>query len=199
MKIIGLCGGSGSGKGAVSKIFLTLGIPSIDTDAVYHDITSSNSACVDELASFFGNIIIDSNGGLDRRALSGIVFGDNSQDKLERLNEIAHRHILDKTREIIKAYEANGVGAVIIDAPLLFESGFDRECDFTIVVVADRDIRIKRILERDAIDLESAKRRIDSQITDDELKSKCDYIIENNGDLSSLEKAVKNIYENFNR
>ena len=193
MKIIGLCGGSGSGKGVVSEFFLKLGIPSVDTDVVYHEITGRKSACVDELASCFGENIIDSNGGLNRRALSDIVFADGASEKLKLLNQIAHRHILDKTREIIEEYSKNGASAVIIDAPLLFESGFDKECDITVAVVADRDARIDRVVRRDEISTEAAARRIDSQISDSELIKRCDYFVENNGDLSSLEDAVKMI------
>ena len=193
MKIIGLCGGSGSGKGVVSQIFLELGIPSVDTDAVYHEITGRNSACVDELASCFGKNIIDSNGGLNRGALSDIVFADDATAQLKLLNQITHRHILDKTRAIIEDYRKNGLSAVIIDAPLLFESGFDKECDITIAIVADRKVRIDRVVRRDGISTEAAARRIDSQIPDSELIKRCDYYIENNGDLSLLEDAVKKI------
>ena len=151
MKIIGLCGGSGSGKGIASKYFLQLGIPSIDTDAVYHDLINTSSSCVDELVMAFGDSIIDVNGGVNRKVLSDIVFCDNSKEKLNLLNEITHRHILDKTRDLINEYRRSGVVAVIVDAPLLFESGFDRECDFTVAVIADRDIRIQRVMNRDGI------------------------------------------------
>ena len=198
MKIIGLCGGSGSGKGAVSKIFLEYCIPSIDTDALYHDITSKKSACVDELVSVFGDDILDSNGGVNRRILSQIVFAKKSADKLNILNQISHRHILNKTREIINDYDREGIGAVIVDAPLLFESGFDSECDFTVAVVADRDLRLKRIVKRDGITNEAAARRIDAQMPDDVLIEKCDFVIENNGDVQSLYAKVNAVVSKIN-
>ena len=106
MKIIGLCGGSGSGKGVVANLFLRYGIPGIDTDAVYHQLTSSKSPCLDALVSEFGAEILSDDGALDRRKLSRIVFADNSSSKMrEKLNLISHKYVLDSTREILSDYE----------------------------------------------------------------------------------------------
>ena len=83
MKIIGLCGGSGSGKGAVCDLFLELGIPSIDTDALYHKMTSSDSPCLRALAEEFGASIIDVHGKLDRAVLRGIVFSSTERKNVK--------------------------------------------------------------------------------------------------------------------
>ena len=198
MKIIGLCGGSGSGKGACSKIFLELGIPSIDTDAVYHELISENSTCVEQLAATFGHTVVNECGGIDRRELGKIVFADNSRKKLELLNQITHKHILQKTRELIEEYRQNGAAYVIIDAPLLFESGFDKECDVTVAVIADKNLRVERIILRDGISRDDAIKRIDSQISDEELRECCDYVIENNLDVSSLKDEILNFIKNIN-
>ena len=196
MKVIGLCGGSGSGKGIVCLIFSEHGIPSIDTDAVYHQLTSADSACTRKLAAAFGNEILFPDGSLNRQALASIVFsGDDSGEKRARLNEISHKFILDEARKRISSYENKGYSAVIVDAPLLFESGFDSECDLLICVIAEESVRIDRIMTRDSIDYERAMARIASQIKDEILKSKCDIIIENNGDISSLRATVKAVAE----
>ena len=195
MKIIGLCGGSGSGKGAVCDLFLELGIPSIDTDALYHKMTSSDSPCLRALAREFGESIIDVHGKLDRAVLRGIVFSSDGENKRKKLNEIAHKYILDRTREIIKEYECAGKRAVIVDAPLLFESGFNKECDFILCVTADEKIRVKRIVLRDGISEEDAYKRISSQITTEELLSKSDAFITNNGDYASLSVEVRRVSE----
>lgn len=194
MKIIGLCGGSGSGKGTVSRFFAEYGILSVDTDAVYHDITSHSSPCLDALVLEFGADILADNGALDRKKLSNIVFfGENSSQKRARLNKISHEHVLRKTREILADYEEQGVAAALVDAPLLFESGFDKECDLIIVVIADKSVRVKRITERDGIDEAAAIRRIDSQYDDEYLKSRSSFVIENSGTISDLRDRVKEI------
>ena len=193
MKIIGLCGGSGSGKGTVSKLFLKHGIPSIDTDAVYHSITSELTPCVSELAARFGEGIIKSDGSLDRRSLGRIVFSDESGLSGKDLNRITHKYVLERVREIITEYGASGVSAVLVDAPMLFESGFDKECHKIICVLADKNIRIARILIRDGISYEDAERRIASQLSDTELASRCDFVIENNKDIDDLDRRVREI------
>ena len=194
MKVIGLCGGSGSGKGAVSGIFAEIGIPSIDTDAVYREMTLSDSPCMRELRGEFGDEVVNSQGGLDRARLASIVFNDPS--RLKTLNKIAHSFILDETRRRLAEYRDEGFPAAIVDAPVLFESGFDKECDEIICVLADRDVRTTRIMSRDGIARDAAEKRIASQMPDETLISKCDHVIYNNSDIESLREqilALKNI------
>ena len=86
-----------------------------------------------------------------------------------------------------------GAAAAIVDAPVLFESGFDRECDVIVLVVAERELRITRIMSRDGITRKEAEQRINSQISDDELMLRCDYMIRNDYDLSYLKQEVKTV------
>ena len=199
MKVIGLCGGSGSGKGTVSDLFRSHGIVSIDTDKVYREITSSESECLDELVSNFGERILTDSGALDRGELRKIVFADEAQDKLKKLNEITHRHVLARTRELTEDFRRSGAPAVLIDAPLLFESGFDKECDAVIAVLADREVRIFRIISRDGITREDAERRINSQLDDGYLIANSAYHIFNNGSISELEASVSEIADKILR
>ena len=192
--IIGLCGGSGSGKGTVSSILNNYDIPAIDTDLVYHNLTSYMSDCLIEIRDAFGENVI-SNGALNRKELSHIVFSDESGDKRNLLNLIAHKHILASVRDRISALVNEGYEHVIVDAPVLFESGFDKECDLVIGVIANREVRISRIMARDGIDYVSAKRRIDSQLSDEELRKRCDYVITNDRGIDELKVAVSKIYD----
>ena len=185
MKVIGLCGGSGAGKGTVCSIFAELGIPSIDTDKLYHALISTDSECTKELVSAFGNDVY-ANPGIDRKALRSVVF--SSPDNLALLNNITHKHILASVRGLID--KADNVRAIIIDAPLLFESGFDKECDVTICVIANEDVRIERITKRDGITPEIAKVRISSQIPNEKLVKMCDHAILNNSDANELRKRI---------
>ena len=192
MKVIGLCGGSGAGKGTVCSIFAELGIPSIDTDKLYHSLISTDSECTRELVSAFGSDVY-ANPGVDRKALRNIVF--SSPENLAILNKITHKHILASVRSLIK--NTGEARAIIIDAPLLFESGFDKECDVKICVIADEDVRIERITKRDGISPEIAKARIASQIPNDELKEICDYTIENNVGTDELRKHIQASYKAY--
>lgn len=192
MKIIGLCGGSGSGKGTVCEIFSKNQIPAIDTDKIYRELTSADSECLQALKKAFGNDIIASDGALDRRKLATIVFsGTNAASQLEMLNKISHKFILDETRKRLSGFEKNGYKAAIVDAPVLFESGFNEECDILVAVLAKMETRVSRIIFRDGISAENAMQRINSQMSDEELISRCDYIIYNDLDLNALEKEVE--------
>ena len=194
MKVIGLCGGSGSGKGTVAKFFLDYGIPSIDTDAVYHGLTSKKTPCIEALAAEFGSEILNSDGSLNRRSLSKIVFrGDGSSVKREALNRISHKFVLDETRRMLREYESEGIRAAIVDAPLLFESGFNEECDLIISVIAEKNIRVARIVSRDGISESDAILRIEAQKSDQYLTERSDYVIENPKSFADVKRAVDEI------
>ena len=190
-KVIGLCGGSGSGKGVVGSLFSAHGYIAIDTDKVYREITDNKSHCLDALVCEFGGTILTKNASLDRRKLAGIVFSD--KEKLKKLNAITHKYILDEVRNIINTAKCEGYSGALVDAPLLYESGFYKECDVVIAVIADKQVRISRIIERDSISREEAERRINSQLSDEILCTRVDYVIENNGALEEIKECVSNI------
>lgn len=195
MTVIGICGGSGSGKGAVCSIFLSLGIPSIDTDAVYHELTSWQSPCLKELMAEFGAQV--GNGGrLNRTLLRELVFTPPFvKEKQSRLNEITHKYVIEEVERLLCEYEKNGARGVIIDAPLLIESGIYKRCDHVIAVTANREVRLARIMLRDGITLVQAEKRIDSQLPDTTLREYADTVIENDGTLDELSRTVKLVYE----
>jgi len=185
MKIVGVTGPSGSGKSELCKLFENKSIPYINTDNIYHQLLIPPSDCLDELVLAFGDDILHEDKTLNRKKLAVIVF--TNKDSLAKLNKITHKHIIKKTKEILKAYEANGKRIVVVDAPLLFESGFDSECDITISVLADKNIRKSRIIARDNLSEAEAEKRINAQYTDDFYKGKSNYTIYNNGDRVKFE------------
>jgi len=192
MLVIGMTGRSGSGKGYVSAIFESYGIPTLDTDAVSRLVYEPGEECYSELVSYFGSEILREDKTIDRKALFSVAF--SSEEKYEALNKIAHRHILDYSRSWISRQEESGVHACIIDAPLLFESGFDLECDFTLAVVSNDDLRIKRLKNRDGIDEETAKKRLSKQKNDSFYIEECDFSVYNNEeDRVSLKNSINNI------
>ena len=193
MKIVGLCGQSGSGKGLICSLFYDFNIIAIDTDKVYHDIISADSACTRDLISAFGDKI-SLNPGINRKELAKVAF--SSKENLEVLNNVTHKHILKEVRsEIDRIRQEERFDGIIIDAPLLFESGFDKECDLTMAIIADTETKISRIMNRDGITRDHAIARLSSQISDAELISRCDYVIENNSDISAIRKRVAELKE----
>lgn len=191
MKVVGLCGQSGSGKGTVCSFFAELNVVSIDTDKVYHDIISVNSECTQELVAYFGAQIFK-DPGINRTELRKVAFA--SEDNLKMLNKITHKHILETVRREIERITLDGVAdGILIDAPLLFESGFDKECDATLAVLSSLDKKLERIMDRDGITREHAMARLSSQISDDELKERCDYVIENDSDTENLRESIREL------
>lgn len=198
MKIIGLTGPSGAGKGFCYGFFTKYEVPCIDTDDIYHKLLIPPSACVDELVENFGKVVLNDFGEIKRKILAEIVFSDQSGEKLQLLNSITHKYVLKKTKELVEDYRKQKKSAVVVDAPLLFEANFDKFCDFSIAVISDCSTRVKRIMERDSITEEAALMRIRSQKCDDFYTSRADYTVINDKDCASLEKQLKNIFINEN-
>lgn len=198
--IIGLCGSSGSGKTFLSECFARQGAFVIDTDEVYHSLVGSSSvrsACIAELSSFFGEEVINSDNSLNRKALGGIVFGKGNEDKLARLNEITHKYIREETLRLIKEHSEKSVSPVIIDAPLLYESGFDSLCDAVIVAYAPRNVAIRRIMVRDGISEKEAEARLDSQVPSEELIARADFAVNTHDSEENLTVKAKEILEDL--
>ena len=198
MKIIGLTGQSGSGKGAASAIFERYGIPTVDTDAVYHDILTRRDACTNELSQAFGTEILDENGFVDRKKLAAAVFGKKETPSLlHTLNTITHKYIMAETRCLLQKFEAEGARAAIIDAPQLFEAGAHLMCDLVVGVLAKQDLRISRIVTRDHITPENARKRIEAQKDDEFFRQNCHAVLDNDGDLAALEQQIRGFLIKF--
>ncbi len=196
--VLGLTGGTGAGKGAVAACLVKHGIPTLDTDRVSRLVCEIGQPCLRALAEQFGGGILCPDGSLDRAGLAALVFGepdpDKKAEKLSALNRITHHYILEYARDWLAEQRANGCTAACIDAPQLFESGFDAECSYIIGVTADRETRIARIMTRDGITREKALQRIASQHDDAFFAAHCDVMLENNGDLDALDAAVKQLF-----
>ena len=191
MLVIGLTGPTGAGKGAVASIFARYGIPVINADRVYHELIAPPSSCLQELAEVFGKQILLADGSLDRRALGGIVFSDPAAR--EKLKSITHRYVMEEVQGQMERFRREGVRVAVFDAPQLFEAGAHRACGAVVSVLADRGLRLERIIARDGLTAEAAMRRILAQKSDEFFKTHSDYIVENNGSLESLAPQVHRI------
>lgn len=190
MIILGITGPIGSGKSYVTDIISDRGFKRIDTDEVYHSLVDRPSKTVSDLAKEFGEEIISESGALNRKKLAEIVFSD--KEKLTKLNEISHKAVIEKTEQLISEHEKNGEKMLLIEVPLMFESGFDKRCDYVLSVVADEETRVKRICERNALSAEEAKKRIKNQKNIDFYIENSSFVIynSNNGDLNAQIDAV---------
>lgn len=189
MQIIGLTGPSGAGKGTVASLFAGFGVPSVDTDAVYHELLIPPSPCLCELAAHFGRSILTDEGTLNRPALSALVFAPGQEEELRALNRITHRHILAETRRLTE-YRTAGVAAVLVDAPQLFESGFDAECDRILSVLAPYEVRLSRIMARDGLNRAQAEARLKVAHSDAFFREHSDAVLVNDREISVLAGEV---------
>lgn len=190
MKIIGLTGGSGTGKGTVAARMRANGAGWVDADAVYRTLCAENREMLSALDAAFGGVT-DENGALDRPKLAKIVFSD--PEKLAFLNRITTPYIRAASLAAIRAQSACPI--VLYDAPTLFEAGADDFCEAVVAVLAPHDTRVQRIMERDHLTEQAARARIDAQPDDAFYREKCGYIIENSGDLETLYRDTDALYK----
>ena len=196
MKILGLTGGSDTGKSAACTAFARLGCGVIDADATYRTLCDTCEPMLKEIQNVFGDVF-STDGKLDRKKLGAIVFAD--AQKLQQLNAITHPYIRQAARDAFAAYSKRGCLLCIYDAPVLFEGQMETLCDKTCAVLAARNTRIARIVARDAITEEYAALRIDAQKDDAFYRERCDYVVQNDADLDTLYTQVRKIYEDMVR
>lgn len=190
MRVIGLCGRSGSGKSSFCKIAEAMGFEVIDCDMVYRSIVSKRTPCLNELEAYFGSDVIV-NDSLDRARLAAIVFTDPA--KLDALNEITHKHILKEVEELLGQLDSDA--SVILDAPTLFESGAYKMCDVTVCVIASDEDCLRRIMLRDGLNQEKAAQRLSNQHTNDFFASRCDVTVHNDSTQEAFFEASRAVLD----
>lgn len=192
MKVIGITGSSGSGKTTVSNILKEkYNFEIIDADKVARELSKPGTEYLKEIKKRIGQDVFFEDNTLNRKALAQKIY-TNSED-LKILNELTFKFVVDEIKKYIhEIREKKECECVIIDAPLLFESELDKECDEVIVLIADEKIKIARICKRDNITEEIAQKRLKIQQNDEFYTSKTKYIIKNN-DEANLENNIDNI------
>ena len=188
MRLIGLCGRSGSGKSSFCTVARECGIIVIDCDAVYKELVSKPSECLNEIGENFGNEYIK-NGYLDRKALAKLVFSD--KEKLLLLNAVTHKHIRLEIDKILNTLDPSSV--VLLDAPTLFESGIDAICEQIVGIIASDEFCKARIIERDGLNEQQALSRLSNQPTNDFLVEHSDVVIYNDSSFDEFLEASREI------
>ncbi|HOC94299.1 MAG TPA: dephospho-CoA kinase [bacterium] len=185
MRIIGLTGTIGSGKSAVAGMLAELGAEVIDTDKVAREVVEPGTPGLKKLVETWGESLLTGDGSLDREKLAAIVFADEGQRR--RLNSILHPMI---GAEVAARLAASRAPAVVLEVPLLFESGFDKMAHECWVVTADEDSLPKRIAARDGAGEDAARARITSQMSQEEKARRADVVIDNSGTLAQTRTQV---------
>ena len=188
--IVGLTGGIGAGKSAVAKLLEKRGATIIDTDVIAREVVEPPSPVLDRIASEFGPSVIAADGTLHREALASIVFGD--ERRRQRLNEITHPEILKRVLARIGGYPPSAIVVVVV--PLLFESGFDRNCSAVIAVTAPETVRAARVMRRDGMSEPDVRARMRVQLPESGYEGKATWIVRNDGDEAALEAAVEKLW-----
>ncbi|MBO5479038.1 MAG: dephospho-CoA kinase [Clostridia bacterium] len=190
MKIIGVTGKSGAGKTTICKILKEkYNANIIDADEIARDLSKKGNKYLQAIANCFGEDILNASGELQRKKLANIIY--ESEEKRNDLNNITFIYVVEEMKEKISGLKNEKL--VVIDAPLLFESGLDKMCDFVIGVTASKAQKIERICKRDNITEEIAQKRLEIQMEEDEIRKRADYVIENENDLQILEKEIEKI------
>jgi dephospho-CoA kinase len=191
MLVVGLTGGIASGKSTVSLIFREAGIPVICADELAHEVVKPGSAALDEIRRTFGDEFIDSDGNLNRAAMARLVFKD--KNKRQDLESIIHPRVAEEQGKLIRQFAVQGHNIVVVDVPLLYESGLEDSFDMILVAYVAPEVQIQRLIARDQVTYKEARSRLDAQLPIDKKKKLAGRIIDNTGPVEHTREQVLGI------
>ncbi len=190
--IIGITGSLCSGKTTAASVFAKLGAIIIDADKIAHSLIQKDGRCFRDVVKTFGTEIV-SQDGIDRKKLADIVFKDKY--KLRQLEDIIHPAVVKEIKKQIKKFKKTNTDKtlLVLDVPLLFESGLSTATDFNIVVNAPYEERIKRAINKLKISRAEAVRRISAQMPLRQKIHMADFVLNNSKNKQYLQRQVKEI------
>ena len=189
---VGLTGGIGSGKSTASKFFEKLGAFVLDADKEAKNLLEKNEIVQHEVISEFGTDIINATGKVDKNKLARVAFQD--VDHQRRLNSVVHPYIYDLIDKTFDKVLSDGKYDVfIIDAAMIYESGYDIHLDYIIVITAQLQNRMERALSRKTLTREEILKRIEFQWPEEEKVEMADFVIHNDGSEKELNDNIKSI------
>ena len=194
MRVLGLTGGIGSGKSLVASMFAALGAEVIDADQLAREVVEPGQPALAEIVEAFGSEMLQPDGRLDRARLAGVVFADPAARK--KLDAITHPRIRQRMRQEVEA-RAQQPGLLILDIPLLYESGREKTVEKVIVVWVDRPTQLQRLMGRDGLSHEQATQRLAAQLPLDEKRSRADEVIDNSGTPEQTRQQVEAVYRRY--
>lgn len=187
-KVIGVTGGIASGKSLVSAYLIAHGFPIVDADIVAREVVAPDSIGLKKVAATFGNEIVDTKGNLDRKRLAKIVFADDSQLKL--LNDILQPLIRQQIQQELQQFIAQGQEYIFLVAPLLFEENYQSICDEIMVVTVTLQTQLQRLMSRDQLNEQQARRRIAAQWPLSRKIALADVVIDNDGTIAQTKAQL---------
>lgn len=190
--VLGLTGGIGCGKSAVSAMFEQLGITVVDADIIARQVVAPNSNGLAAISEHFGTIVLNPDGSLNRAKLREIIFADNAQKTW--LNNLLHPLIREKTLNDLST--ANSAYVVLV-APLLFENGLEQYCDRTLIIDVPVKIQISRTIARDNIDRQQALSIIAAQMSREEKLHRADDVVDNNQPLALVAIVIQQLHTQY--
>ncbi|PHF04655.1 dephospho-CoA kinase [Bacillus pseudomycoides] len=194
--VIGLTGGIASGKSTVSQMFRELQIPVIDADIIAREVVEQGKEAYKEIVDVFGEEILQADGELDRPKLGSIVF--HNEEKRLCLNKIVHPAVRKEMNVQKDMYIKEGVQAVVLDIPLLFESKLTALVDRIVVVAVSPSMQLERLMKRNGFTEEDAKARIDSQMPLAEKATLANKVIYNDGTIAETKAQLQLILKEWN-
>ncbi|NKB70867.1 MAG: dephospho-CoA kinase [Candidatus Latescibacteria bacterium] len=187
--VVGLTGGMGAGKSSLGRLLESKGAHLIDADQVVHQILIEPAVQTQLMAAFGDDIVVD--GHLDRRLLGQRAFA--SATKKEQLEAIVHPPV---AQSLWAGVEASTAAIVLVDAPLLFEWGRDLDrYDAVVVIDADEDLRIQRVVQRSGLSPDQVRQRMAAQMPAAQKRARADWVVENNGTEAKLEAAAERLWQ----
>lgn len=195
MLLVGLTGNIGSGKSTVARMLSERGATIIDADVLSRRAVELGTPAYNKIVSRWGRAVVAADGHLDRAALRRVVFADQAQ--LEELNEIVHPEVERLRERLVSEARTRGDRVVVCDIPLLFEKGMADRFEKIVLVDATRPIRLERLLQDRGLQTTEAMEIIAAQMPAELKRARADYIIENNGTLTQLERRVKDMWSSL--
>jgi dephospho-CoA kinase len=189
--IIGLTGGVASGKSLVSRTLAGRGMTVIDADDISHEILATDTSIRQEVVRTFGTEVLNEEGKIDRGKLGRIVFFQDPERR-KTLEAILHPPIREAMWKRARESRSDDV---VLDIPLLIETGAHERVDLVVVVYATRELQIQRLVARDGISRQDAMKRIDTQLPLEEKVSAAHYIINNTGSVEETEEQVIRFFQ----
>jgi len=198
MLVIGLTGGVASGKTTVSEVLREEGATLIDADEIAKELVQPQTPAWQELVRVFGNEILDRDGSIHRKKLASLIFSNPRQRNL--LNQILHPRIKEEIGCRLEGIRQKDLRAiVVIDAPLLIETGNHRDMDKVIVVFSTETQQIERLRRRNQLSEEQAQAILSSQMSLEEKTKVADYVIRNEGSLEETRQQARDIFQELKK
>lgn len=186
---IGLTGGIATGKSTVSQMLERRGAALVDADRIAREVVEPGQAPLRQIAERFGQAVLNEDGTLNRRKLGQIVFSDEAERKaLEAITHPAIRALMRERMERLEAERPDRL--VVVDVPLLFESKLQSLFEQVLVVYVPRSVQLTRLMERDGLAEEEARKRLDAQMDIEDKKRLADYVIDNSSGLAETEEQI---------